>query len=97
MLTGESLPIEKTVGSRVWGGTLNKGGALDIRVARPGDESALARIVDGSARESGHQAQDPALRRQDRDVVRAGGHRALAGDVPSCGCDGDRSRASFWR
>ena len=32
MLTGESLPVEKAPGSRVWGGTLNKNGALDIRV-----------------------------------------------------------------
>ena len=60
MLTGESLPIEKTVGSRVWGGTLNKGGALDIRVARPGDESALARIVT-AVRES--QATKPKIQR----------------------------------
>jgi Cu+-exporting ATPase len=46
MLTGESLPVEKTAGSRVWGGTLNKNGALEIRVTAPGDESALARIVE---------------------------------------------------
>ncbi|MCM2303561.1 MAG: heavy metal translocating P-type ATPase [Elusimicrobia bacterium] len=60
MLTGESLPVEKTVGSRVWGGTLNKGGALEVRVARPGDESALARIVE-AVRES--QATKPKIQR----------------------------------
>ncbi|MBI2788807.1 MAG: heavy metal translocating P-type ATPase [Elusimicrobia bacterium] len=60
MLTGESQPVEKTVGSRVWGGTLNKGGALEVRVARHGDESALARIVE-AVRES--QATKPKIQR----------------------------------
>lgn len=60
MLTGESLPVEKSVGSRVWGGTLNKNGALEIKVTRPGDESALARIVE-AVRES--QATKPKIQR----------------------------------
>ncbi len=60
MLTGESLPVEKIVGSRVWGGTLNKSGALEVRVSRPGDESALARIVE-AVRES--QATKPKIQR----------------------------------
>lgn len=60
MLTGESLPVEKTVGSRVWGGTLNKAGALELRVTAPGDESALARIVE-AVRES--QATKPKIQR----------------------------------
>jgi Cu+-exporting ATPase len=46
LLTGESLPVEKSKGSRVFGGTLNKTGALVIRVERPGSESALARIIE---------------------------------------------------
>ena len=45
LLTGESLPAEKSPGSRVLGGTINKTGSLDVRVSRPGSESALARIV----------------------------------------------------
>ena len=60
MLTGESLPVEKAPDSRVWGGTLNKNGALEIRVTRPGDESALARIVT-AVRES--QATKPKIQR----------------------------------
>ncbi len=60
MLTGESLPVEKAPGSRVWGGTLNKNGALEIRVTRPGDESALSRLVE-SVRES--QATKPKIQR----------------------------------
>jgi len=60
LLTGESLPVEKSPGTRVWGGTLNKNGALEIRVSRPGDESALSRIVE-AVRES--QATKPKIQR----------------------------------
>ncbi|MBI4377350.1 MAG: copper-translocating P-type ATPase [Elusimicrobia bacterium] len=46
LLTGESLPVEKSPGSHVWGGTINKTGSIDVKVMRPGSESALARIVE---------------------------------------------------
>ena len=67
MLTGESLPVEKAPGSRVWGGTLNKNGSLDLKVARSGDESALARLVE-SVRES--QATKPKIHRYVDKVAR---------------------------
>lgn len=60
LLTGESLPVEKTSGSRVFGGTINKAGALELRVSRPGSESALARIVE-AVRAS--QATKPEIQR----------------------------------
>jgi Cu+-exporting ATPase len=60
LLTGESMPVEKAEGSRVWGGTINKNGAVDVRVARPGSESALARIVE-AVRES--QATKPKIQK----------------------------------
>ncbi|MBI5630200.1 MAG: copper-translocating P-type ATPase [Elusimicrobia bacterium] len=46
LLTGESLPVEKSPGSHVWGGTINKTGSLEMRVAKSGEESALSRIVE---------------------------------------------------
>ncbi len=46
LLTGESLPVEKSPGSRVSGGAMNKTGSLDILTTKPGSESALARIVE---------------------------------------------------
>ncbi|MBI3552064.1 MAG: copper-translocating P-type ATPase [Elusimicrobia bacterium] len=46
LLTGESMPVEKAPGSRVWGGTINKTGSMEVRVSRPGSESAVARIVE---------------------------------------------------
>lgn len=45
MLTGESLPVEKAVGDRVIGGTINKSGALQYRATALGAESTLSQIV----------------------------------------------------
>src|SRR6476660_6997336 len=45
MLTGEPLPVAKTVGEHVVGGTVNTTGALRYRATSVGAESVLARIV----------------------------------------------------
>ncbi|UCE90400.1 MAG: copper-translocating P-type ATPase [Pseudomonadota bacterium] len=45
MLTGEPLPVEKSVGSEVVGGTLNDSGTLLFRATRIGADTALARII----------------------------------------------------
>jgi Cu+-exporting ATPase len=45
MLTGESLPVEKSVGAEVFGGTLNKTGAFRFRATKVGAETALQQIV----------------------------------------------------
>ena len=45
MLTGESIPVAKTKGDRVVGGTINRTGALKARATTLGEQSALARIV----------------------------------------------------
>ena len=45
MVTGESMPIEKSLGSRVIGGTVNGTGGLVIRAERVGSETLLAQIV----------------------------------------------------
>ncbi|NNM67204.1 MAG: cation-translocating P-type ATPase, partial [Spirochaetales bacterium] len=45
LLTGESLPVEKSEGLPVWAGTLNKHGALKVRVEKLSGETALAGIV----------------------------------------------------
>jgi Cd2+/Zn2+-exporting ATPase len=44
-ITGEALPVEKVPGARVYAGTLNGQGALDVRVATAVEGSTLARIV----------------------------------------------------
>lgn len=45
LLTGESLPVAKSVGDRVTGGAVNGEGMLRIRTLAVGAESVLARIV----------------------------------------------------
>jgi Cu+-exporting ATPase len=45
MLTGESIPVEKTVGARVTGGTINGTGGIVMVAERVGQETMLARIV----------------------------------------------------
>ncbi|WP_084293729.1 copper-translocating P-type ATPase [Mycobacterium gastri] len=45
MLTGESVPVEKTVGDRVAGATVNIDGLLTVRAVAVGADTALAQIV----------------------------------------------------
>jgi Cu+-exporting ATPase len=45
MLTGESMPVEKTAGDRVFGATINRSGSIQYRATRIGKDSALAQIV----------------------------------------------------
>ncbi len=45
MVTGEPLPVERTVGDRVIGGTVNRTGAFELRATAVGADSVLARIV----------------------------------------------------
>ncbi len=45
MLTGESVPVEKTAGDAVAGATINAGGVLTVRATRVGADTALAQII----------------------------------------------------
>ena len=45
MLTGESVPVDKSTGSRLCAGTLNVNGRLVMRVTATGEETALAHII----------------------------------------------------
>lgn len=45
MLTGESWPVTKDVGDNLFGGTLNKNGALIMRAKNVGEDTVLARII----------------------------------------------------
>ncbi|WP_020157567.1 MULTISPECIES: heavy metal translocating P-type ATPase [Methylobacter] len=45
MLTGEPLPVEKTVGSEVVGGTINQTGSFLFKATRIGRDTALAQII----------------------------------------------------
>lgn len=45
MITGESLPVDKTVGSEVIGSTINKTGSFEFKATKVGADTALAQII----------------------------------------------------
>lgn len=45
MLTGESIPVEKTIGSSVVGASINKTGFIKYRATKVGKDTALSQIV----------------------------------------------------
>lgn len=45
MLTGESIPVEKTIGANVFGATMNNNGSITIRATKVGRDTALQSIV----------------------------------------------------
>ncbi|MBI4050927.1 MAG: copper-translocating P-type ATPase [Elusimicrobia bacterium] len=46
LLTGESMPVDKSPGSHVYGATLNRVGFLEIKAMQVGDEMMLEKIVE---------------------------------------------------
>jgi Cd2+/Zn2+-exporting ATPase len=44
-ITGESIPVEKTIGDEVFAGTLNGNGALKLKVHQPPESSLLRRVI----------------------------------------------------
>lgn len=44
-ITGESMPVDKAEGSKVFAGTLNKQGALDVRATGASHDTVLARVI----------------------------------------------------
>jgi Cd2+/Zn2+-exporting ATPase len=44
-ITGESIPVAKREGDRVFAGTINGDGAFELRSSRPASETTLARII----------------------------------------------------
>jgi Cd2+/Zn2+-exporting ATPase len=43
-ITGESLPVDKSVGDGVFGGTVNLSGAIEVRVTRAGEDTTLGKV-----------------------------------------------------
>jgi Cd2+/Zn2+-exporting ATPase len=55
-ITGESLPIEKTVGDPVFAGTINMSGSFEYRVTAVSTQSTLARIIQAVEKAQGARA-----------------------------------------
>lgn len=45
MLTGESIPVEKKVGDKVFGASINKNGSIRFKATKIGSDTALAQII----------------------------------------------------
>lgn len=45
IMTGESLPVDKTVGDSVFCGTINRFGTIDIRASKLGEDSSLQKLI----------------------------------------------------
>lgn len=45
MITGESIPVEKTPGSKVIGATINKNGMLKVKATNVGKDTVIAQII----------------------------------------------------
>jgi heavy metal translocating P-type ATPase len=63
-ITGESMPVEKKLGSAVYAGTINQSGALEVRVERLGLDTAFGKII--QAVEQAEQSRAPIQRIADR-------------------------------
>ncbi|WP_433737676.1 heavy metal translocating P-type ATPase [Pseudomonas putida] len=55
-ITGESLPVEKTVGNKVFAGTINQAGSLEYAVTAAANNSTLARIIHAVEQAQGARA-----------------------------------------
>ena len=55
-ITGESLPVEKAAGDKLFAGTINQAGALEYRVTAAAGQSTLARIIKAVEQAQGARA-----------------------------------------
>jgi heavy metal translocating P-type ATPase len=63
-ITGESVPVEKTVGAKVFAGTMSQAGALEVRTLMVGRATAFGKIIE--AVERAEESQAPVQRTADR-------------------------------
>ena len=63
-ITGESMPVEITAGSRVFAGSINQSGALEIRAERIGRDTSFGKIIE--AVEEAERSRAPVQRLADR-------------------------------
>jgi len=63
-ITGESLPVEKIAGTRVYAGTINLSGSIEVRTTGIGRDTAFGKII--NAVEEAEKSRAPIQRTADR-------------------------------
>ena len=63
-ITGESIPVEKVAGTKVFAGTMNQSGALEVQTTRIGQDTAFGKII--QAVERAEKLRAPIQRTADR-------------------------------
>jgi len=63
-ITGESMPVEKTPGARVYAGTVNQSGVLEIQTETVGADTAFGKIIE--AVEQAERSRAPVQKTADR-------------------------------
>lgn len=56
IMTGESLPVDKTIDDEVFAGTLNRFGSIDIRTTKTAEDSSLQKLINLVQEAEQHQA-----------------------------------------
>lgn len=64
MISGESIPVEKSKGSKVWAGTLNQKGSFQFQAQKLGKDTLLAHMIEMVAQAQG--SKPPVQKRVDR-------------------------------
>ena len=64
VLTGESMPVDKSAGDEVMGGTINLFGSFDMTAEKTGEDSSLSRMI--RMTESADVGKAPIVRKADR-------------------------------
>lgn len=63
-ITGESMPVEKVSGSKIYAGSINQSGALEVRVEQVGRDTSYGRII--AAIEDAERSRAPVQKIADR-------------------------------
>jgi P-type Cu+ transporter len=63
-ITGESMPVEKCAGAKVYAGSINQSGALEVKTTRTGRDTAFGKIID--AVEHAEQSRAPIQKTADK-------------------------------
>ena len=83
MLTGESMPVEKSSGDMLYGATLNQQGVLYYQATRVGEDTALAQIIRPGAGRPSVAGADTAAGRPGIRRIRPGGGGGCCGCLPA--------------